>query len=539
MSGQSVSARVARRQARRRSRDRAWQEDRSAPTRSARRVRGFLLLALAIAVGVFAYWQMLLQVGVTSISAVPTATLILFAVIIILSFGLEGLVAWRLPDAAHMLLPAMVLLSLTGITMITRIDYGQRLSGQRTAVGQRQMVWLVTAVSLSCLLVLFLRDYRRLRRFSYVCMVIGLVLLLSPELPFFGREINGARIWLAIGPFSVQPAEFAKLFLAVFFAAYLFDHRDRLAVAGRKFAGIRWPRWRDLAPILVVWAVSLAILVLQHDLGTSLMFFAMFVGMLYVSTGRGSWLIIGAVFTVAGVVAAWKLFPNFANRVHIWRHPFDQSLYTKEIGGTYQLVQGLFGLSSGGLFGTGLGQGHPGITPFANSDFIYTSLGEELGLVGLLAILLLYLTIITVGFWAGSRVSDGFGKLLATGLMFSMAFQIFTVVGGVTLVIPLTGLTLPFIAAGGSSLIANWLLATLVLIISDASWEQDDQLLVTDPALRAEVIEKSNQKKAEQLRQEEKEQARSDKKKQDGQDGQDGPQDRQKNDRQKNEEERA
>jgi cell division protein FtsW (lipid II flippase) len=226
------------------------------------------------------------------------------------------------------------------------------------------------------------------------------------------------------------------------------------------------------------------------------MFFAMFVGMLYVSTGRGSWLLIGAVFTVIGVVAAWKLFPNFTNRVHIWLHPFDQSLYTREIGSTYQLVQGLFGLSSGGLFGTGLGQGHPGITPFANSDFIYTSLGEELGLVGLFAILLLYLTIITVGFWAAVRVSDGFGKLMAAGLMFSMAFQIFTVVGGITLVIPLTGLTLPFMAAGGSSLIANWILAMLVLIISDASWEKDDQLLVTDPALRAEAIAKSRQKAA-------------------------------------------
>lgn len=471
-------------------------DDEKVLSRGRRRTRGFLLLVLALATGLFAYWQMLLQVGVTSISQVPTTTLVLLGVICVLALTLEGLVAWKRPDAAHILLPAMVLLSLVGITMITRIDYGSRLDGTPTQVGQRQMVWLVVALTLSCLLILFLRDYRRLRRFSYVCMVIGLVLLLSPELPFFGREINGARIWLKIGPFSVQPAEFAKLFLAVFFAAYLFDHRDRLAVAGKKFAGIRWPRWRDLAPILVVWAVSLAILVLQHDLGTSLMFFAMFVGMLYVSTGRGSWLLIGAVFTVIGVVAAWKLFPNFTNRVHIWLHPFDQSLYTREIGSTYQLVQGLFGLSSGGLFGTGLGQGHPGITPFANSDFIYTSLGEELGLVGLFAILLLYLTIITVGFWAAVRVSDGFGKLMAAGLMFSMAFQIFTVVGGITLVIPLTGLTLPFMAAGGSSLIANWILAMLVLIISDASWEKDDQLLVTDPALRAEAIAKSRQKAA-------------------------------------------
>lgn len=466
-------------------------------SRASRTVRGFALMITALALGLFAFAQMLVQVGVTRFSAIPTTTLILLATVCVLTLVLQAIVAWKRPNATHILLPAMVLLSLVGITMITRIDYGQ-VSGTPTAIGQRQMMWLVTALILSTLLVLFLRDYRRLRRFSYVCMVIGLVLLLSPEVPGIGREINGARIWLKIGPFSMQPAEFAKLFLAVFFAAYLFDHRDRLAVAGRKFAGIRWPRWRDLAPILIVWAISLGILVLQHDLGTSLMFFAMFVGMLYVSTGRGSWLLIGAVFTIIGVVAAWKLFPNFANRVNIWLHPFDQNLYTCEFGGTYQLVQGLFGLSSGGLFGTGLGQGHPGITPFANSDFIYTSLGEELGLVGLFAILLLYLTIITVGFWVAHCVSDGFGKLLASGLMFSMAFQIFTVVGGITLVIPLTGLTLPYMAAGGSSLIANWLLAMIVLIISDASWQTDDQLVLTDPALRAEALEKSAQRAQQQ-----------------------------------------
>lgn len=492
-----MTSRSARRRAREQERGEGTEE--KVPSRTAQTVHGYLLLLFALAIGLFGFAQMLLQVGVTRFPDVPTTMVVFLGVIIVLSLVLEGIVAWRLPHAAHMLIPSIVLLSLVGITMITRIDYGSRLiTGSRTAVGQRQMMWLITALTLSCLLVLFLRDYRRLRRFSYVCMVIGLVLLLSPDLPVVGREINGARIWLAIGPFSMQPAEFAKLFLAVFFAAYLFDHRDRLAVAGRKFAGIRWPRWKDLAPILIVWGISLTILVLQHDLGTSLMFFAMFVGMLYVATGRGSWLLIGAVFTIIGVVAAWKLFPNFANRVTIWLHPFDPKLYNRQIGSTYQLVQGLFGLSSGGLFGTGLGQGHPGITPFANSDFIYTSLGEELGLVGLFSVLLLYLAIITVGFWAAMRVSDGFGKLLSAGLMFSMAFQIFTVVGGITLVIPLTGLTLPYMAAGGSSLVANWILATLVLIISNASHEKEDQLLLTDPALRAEALQKSEERKVDE-----------------------------------------
>ena len=281
-----------------------------------------------------------------------------------------------------------------------------------------------------------------------------------------GRPRPGIRI---PGLGSLQPGEFAKLFLAFFFAAYLFDHRDQLAVGGRKVLGLQLPRIRDLGPIIIVWIASMGVLVLQHDLGTSLMFFAMFVSMLYVATGRASWIVIGGIAFAVGAVAASSIFSHVGARIEAWLHPFSDTLYNRAVGGSYQIVTGLFGLASGGLFGTGLGQGHPYLTPFANSDYIYASLGEEFGLVGCFGILLLYIIIIASGFITAMKVKDGFGKLLSAGLVFTMAFQVFTVVGGITLVIPLTGLTLPYMAAGGSSMVANYLLATLLIIISNAA----------------------------------------------------------------------
>lgn len=450
------------------------------------RTRHILLLLAAIAIGLLAFVQMSLRVTGT----VPRQYWLPLGIDIALLVVLEVVIQVRHVYASSTIIPAMSLLALIGITEITRIDYSQRTMGYSSNSGQRQMMWLAVATAVSIVVLFFLRDYRVLRRISYVCMAIGLVLLLAPELPVVGREINGARIWIHFGPFSLQPAEFAKLFLAVFFATYLFDRSDQLAVGGKKVLGVRWPRVRDLGPIAVVWVVSLGILVLQHDLGTSLMFFAMFVGMLFVATRRKSWLVIGFVAFMAGVVVAARVFSNFANRVNIWLHPFDPALYQRQYGGTYQVVQGLFGLASGGILGTGLGTGHPAITPFANSDFIYTSLGEELGLLGLLLILVLYLVIIAGGFTAGMAQSDGFGKLLAAGLAFSMAFQVFTVVGGITLVIPLTGLTLPYLAAGGSSLMANILLASLLVAISShANTPRDSQIYDPDTMLAQKLQE--------------------------------------------------
>jgi len=384
--------------------------------------------------------------------------------------GALFLTSWGLllrfqPHANQSIMCCVMVLTGIGVMMIARID-----QDTKNSVAFRQLIWLSIALVLANLLIVFMKDYRVLRRFSYVSMVIGIVLLLSPMIPGIGSEQYGARIWVKVpGLGSFQPSEFAKLFLAFFFASYLFDHRDQLAVGGRKVLGLQLPRIKDMGPIIVVWIVSMGVLIVQHDLGTSLMFFAMFVSMLYVATGRKSWIVIGFIAFAVGAVAAANIFSHVGARVDAWLHPFDAAQYNKEYGGSYQLVTGIFGLASGGLMGTGLGQGHPSITPIANSDYIYAALGEELGLTGLMAILMLYLLIIAAGMITAMKIKDGFGKLLASGLVFTMAFQVFTVVGGITLVIPLTGLTLPYMAAGGSSMVANYLLATLLIIISNAA----------------------------------------------------------------------
>lgn len=274
--------------------------------------------------------------------------------------GALFLTSWGLPlrfqpYANQAIMCCVMVLTGTGIMMIARID-----QDSNTSVAFKQLLWLSIALVLANLLVIFMKDYRVLRRFSYVSMVIGLVLLLSPMLPVIGSEQYGARIWVKIpGLGSFQPSEFAKLFLAFFFASYLYDHRDQLAVGGKKVLGLQLPRIKDLGPIIVVWIVSMGVLVVQHDLGTSLMFFAMFVSMLYVATGRTSWIVIGFIAFAVGAFAAANIFSHVGARVDAWLHPFDSAQYNKEYGGSYQLVTGIFGLASGGLMGTGLGQGHP------------------------------------------------------------------------------------------------------------------------------------------------------------------------------------
>lgn len=420
-------------------------------------LRQAALLILAAVIALLGFFQMFMRTEGTF----PSDYVWRLGIIGVLLAVLWAVLSRMQPYASQSILACVVLLTVIGITMIARIDHQTHATS-----GVSQLTWLAVALLICILLVAFLRDYRKLRRISYVCMAVGLVLLLSPMIPFLGAEINGARIWLRIGGYSFQPAEFAKLFLAVFFADYLFVHRDKLAVGGRKIWKLRLPRIKDLGPILIVWLVCMGVLVLQHDLGTSLMFFAMFVAMLYVATGQKSWIAIGIMFFACGAVLASAVFSHVGNRVHAWLHAFDPDVYNAT-GGSYQLVQGIFGLSTGGLLGTGLGQGHPNVTPLAQSDYIYSSLGEELGATGLFALLALYLIIICAGLIIALKNTDGFGKLLASGLVFTMAFQVFIVVGGVTRVIPLTGLTLPYLAAGGSSLIANYILMALLLVISN------------------------------------------------------------------------
>lgn len=424
------------------------------------RFRQIALLVFAIVISALAFIQVFFRLDGRIL---PQYVMILF-VVTILYIALWCVLLVKQPYASQAILPCMMLLTAIGTAMIASIDHHFH-----TNIALRQLVWVCIALILSIIFVAFINDYRILRRFSYVNMLIGLCLLLAPMIPGIGKEIGGARIWIGIGQYTLQPGEFAKLFLSFFFAAYLFNHRDRLAVGGAKIMGVHWPRLQDTGPIALVWAISMGVLIIQHDLGTSLMFFAMFVAMLYVATGRKSWVAIGCVAFLIGSFVATKLFAHVQYRVDAWLKPFDSAIYNRYPGGSAQIVTGLFGLATGGSLGTGLGQGHPALTPLANSDFIYASVGEELGLTGLFAVLMLYLIIISSGMITAMKIKDGFGKLLASGLVFTMAFQVFTVVGGITLVIPLTGLTMPYMAAGGSSLIANYLLAALLIVISNAA----------------------------------------------------------------------
>ena len=369
-------------------------------------------------------------------------------------------------QADPFLLPISALLNGLGIAEIYRLDSAKRLSGWESA-GVRPVVWTAMAMLIALGVLLLIRNHRVLQRYRYIAMFTGVVLLLLPMLPVIGSTKFGARLWIELGPFSFQPGELAKIALAVFFAGYLVTSRDSLSMVGKKFLGMRFPRARDLGPILVIWAAAMVVLIFQRDLGTSLLYFGLFLVMIYVATGRASWVILGLGMFLGGAFIASRLLSYVSGRFDSWLDAFNPTIY-EATGGSYQLVQGLFGLAHGGLAGTGLGEGRPGIVPLAESDYIVASLGEELGLAGLFAILALYLLFVSRGFRIGFAGQDDFGRLLGVGLSFVIALQVFIVVGGITRVIPLTGLTTPFLAAGGSSLVANWIIVALLLRLSDS-----------------------------------------------------------------------
>jgi cell division protein FtsW (lipid II flippase) len=380
----------------------------------------------------------------------------------LLALSVHLVLRWKASYADPVMLPIVTVLNGLGLVMIHRLDLAR---GKLGADGDayRQIIWTTLAVILAIAVILVLRDHRLLRRYTYVSMAVGFVLLLLPLAPGIGQTINGSQIWISLGPMSFQPGEFAKIALAIFFAGYLVQTRDVLSLAGRKVLGFTFPRGRDLGPILVAWLLAVLILVFEKDLGSALLFFGMFVAMLYVATERVSWIAIGLLLFTLAVVFALSAFSHFQKRVDLWLDPFS----TDNLERSNQLANGLWGMAAGGLTGTGLGAGRPWLTPFAESDFIFPSLAEELGLFGAVAILVLYLIFCERGIRTALGVRDGFGKLLAIGLTFSVAFQLFIVIGGVTRVIPLTGLTTPFLSLGGSSLLANWVITALLLRISD------------------------------------------------------------------------
>lgn len=429
------------------------------PQKQRNRELGLLLFAFLINGASVA----LVQLG--ALGAIDTSFLFYVGALAALALVLHIVLRFAAPGADPFVVPIGTVLTGLGIAMIYRIDIEIGQSGWEAA-STKQLAWAGIAIAGAVAVVLLLRNYRVLFRFTYVSGFIGVVLLLLPFVPGLGTNQN-ANVWVSLGFFSFQPGELAKIALGIFFAGYLVRTRESLTSVGTRFLGITWPRARDLGPILVVWLVSLGIIVMQRDLGTGLLIFGMFVAMLYVATGKTGWVLLGVGLAVAGAVAASQVLTYVGWRFANWLDAFNPEIIDRT-GGSFQLVQGIFGLAHGGLLGTGLGQGRPSITPVAQSDYIFPSLGEELGLIGVFAILCLYMVFTSRGLRVGFAGQDDFGKLLATGLSFTIALQVFIMVGGVTRVIPLTGLTTPFLAAGGSSLVANWIIVAIILRISDA-----------------------------------------------------------------------
>lgn len=445
-------------------------------TRTGRNAELGLLLFAMVIVGIFGA-----TVEANQLDQLGSSFWVPAALLGILFVGLHFVVRFTAPYADPVLIPTVALINGLGIGFLRRLDLARAIARKEAIPGifagtsGRQLMWTLIAVVLAAGLLLIVRDHKVVSRYAYTLGLVGIVLVMIPAvLPSRFSEVNGARLWIKLGGFQVQPGEFAKLALVSFFAYYLVRKREVLSLASRRVLGIDFPRGRDLGPVVTVWLLSLLVLVFEKDLGTALLYFGLFVVTLYVATERASWLIIGLVMFFGGVYVAYLLgaavggpFANFYDRASVWLDPFNPVFYNR-VGGSGQLVQGLLGLGTGGLFGTGPGAGSPGQVPEVRTDFIFAGMGEEIGLFGLSALLVCYLLIVERGLRAGLAVRDSFGKLVAGGLAFTLGLQVFVIVGGITGLIPLTGQTTPFLSAGGSSLMANWLLVAMLLRISDA-----------------------------------------------------------------------
>jgi cell division protein FtsW (lipid II flippase) len=407
---------------------------------------GLIVLAAVITAGLY----VLASLGRTA--SIP-ANLIPFLVVVLGLMVVCHLAVRRFaPNADGVLLPMAGLLNGIGYVMIARLD--NDLAGL-------QMTWTFIAVAAFVATLTLLRRVRDLERYRYTFMLAGVALLVLPLAPGIGRSINGSRIWVAFGPISFQPGEFAKLALAVFFASYLVEKREVLGVAARRIGPLALPELRHFGPVLLAWGISLLVMISEKDLGSSLLFFALFLAVLWVATERASYLVVGGALFSAGALVAWRAFSHVQQRVDIWLDAFADPN-----GKGFQIVQATFALAWGGIAGTGLGLGNPNRIPAAKTDFIFAAIGEELGLLGTVAILAAFLLIVGVGLRIALRASSPFETLLATGLTTIIGFQAFIIMGGVTRLVPLTGITLPFVSYGGSSLVSNYVLLALLLRIS-------------------------------------------------------------------------
>jgi cell division protein FtsW (lipid II flippase) len=374
------------------------------------------------------------------------------------------------PYADPLILPCALFLNGIGVAMIWRLDAADSGDIEHAGVGM-QLIWTAVGMIMCIALLFFLKEPRILQRYTYISALVALVLIALPMIPGLGISEFGARRWIGVGGFTVQPSEFAKIALVIFLSSYLVTKRQVLSLAAKqvkigRFKILDLPRARDFMPMVVGWIAAIGLLVITKDLGTSLLLFGTFLAMLYVATQRSSWVIIGVTLFMGAAAVAFRLFWHFRQRVDIWFHAYDQEVYDR-LGGSMQLVQGQIGMAYGGVFGTGMGGGQAHRIFAADSDFILASLAEDLGLTGLMAILLVVFILVERGMRIALASRELFVKMLASGLAFVMCFQVFVVLGGLTRIIPLTGMTTPFLAAGGSALMASWLMIGLLLRMSD------------------------------------------------------------------------
>ncbi|MDR0347632.1 MAG: FtsW/RodA/SpoVE family cell cycle protein, partial [Coriobacteriales bacterium] len=364
------------------------------------------------------------------------------------------------PNADPALLPIVFVLSGIGIAFVMRLA---------PKLASRQVMWLFLAIAAMLVTLLLVRSIRKLCSYKYLLMLLGITMLLLPAV--VGAEIYGSKIWLSIGGFSFQPGEVAKVLIVLFLAGYLADNREMLSVGGRRVGNFTIPDLRTLLPLLIMWLLSLAIVVFERDLGSALLFFGLFLVMLYIATGRKFYVFAGMGLAVVGGVAAFLAFSHVQQRINIWLDPYA---YRYEAGG--QLIQGLYSLADGGLFGTGIGRGMPEYIPVVESDFIFAAIGEEMGLLGASGVLLLFVLFAVRGFTVAARANSDVAAFAATGLTTAIILQAFVIVGGVTRFIPLTGVTLPFMSQGGSSLLASFIIVGLLLRTSDSGTGHEKEL---------------------------------------------------------------
>jgi cell division protein FtsW (lipid II flippase) len=423
-------------------------------SRPARPRTGLLLLLVALVASVAAY----AMVGLGLRGEVPS-DIVVYGLALAGAYLLAwGVVRWTAPRADPVLLPISGMLGGLGLAMIYRL--------LPPDIADEQALWLLFGLAAFVLTLLVVRDDRQLDAFTYTIGLLGLILLLLPVVPGIGFAVNGARLWARIGPLTFQPAEFGKILIVVFLASYLSAKRELLeAGVGR----LGFPRAKDLGPLILAWGASLAVLFLERDLGASLLFFGVFVVMIWVASGRLGYLLVGGILFAAGAVIGYLAFSHVQARVGYWLHALEPDKVNDF--GYGQLAQSWFALASGGLVGTGLGRGSPDLIPYPASDFILSAFGEELGMLGTAAILLLFVGLIGRGLRVALDREDAFGRLLAAGLTTTIALQTLTIAAGVTRLIPLTGVPLPLVSYGGSSRVASFVMIALLVRISEGPWQ--------------------------------------------------------------------